>query len=170
MYRELTYNDLRAPSVTRRCGWEIIRWYIRLTSSHLFLASFFFAKVTARFTTLSFNRPVTGGFNLRSQSAGSLDSISLQADTLLDVLHEHTTVHLYGSGTCTHRRAVCTNSMSPLEFRQHVGMYFNVYIHVRYLRSNICTAKCICTRKCELSYMDACMRAYSQVLSLILHI
>ncbi|EFN62249.1 hypothetical protein EAG_12412 [Camponotus floridanus] len=78
------------------------------------------SSVTARFTTLSFNRPVTGGFNLRSRSAGSLDSISLQADTLLDVLHEHTTVHLYGSGTCTHRRAVCTNSMSPLEFRQHV--------------------------------------------------
>lgn len=168
MYRALALAyDLHLPSLDVVGGKLLDDTYV----SHPSLASFFFfVKVTARFTPLSFNRPVTGGFNLRSQSTGSLDSISLQADTLLDVLHEHTTVHLYGSGTCTHRRAVCTNSMSPLEFRQHVGMYFNVYIHVRYLRSNICTAKCICTRKCELSYMDACMRAYSQVLSLILHI
>lgn len=167
MYRALTYNDLTCISCdSTLCAWEIIRWYICRTSSYLYLA-FFFAKVTVRFTTLSFNRPVTGGFNLRSQGAGSLDSISLQADTLLDVLHAHTTVHLYGSETCTHRRAVCTNSMSPLEFRQHVGMYFNVYIHVRYSRSNIYIAKCICTRKCgELSYTGA----YSQGLSLILHI
>lgn len=145
--------------------------YIRRTSSHLYLIFFlfFFAEDIARFATLSFNRPVTGGFKLHSQGAGSLDSISLQVDTLLDVLHARATVHVYGCGMCTHRRTVCTNSMSPLEFRQHVGMYFNVYIRVRYPRSNVCTAKCVCTytRKCgELSYMNAC--TYSQGLSLIL--
>jgi len=67
----------------------------------VYLAPFFFLEATARLTMLSFNRFVTGGFNLRLRSADSLDSISLQADTLLDVLHAYTLVHVHGSGACT---------------------------------------------------------------------
>lgn len=70
-----------------------------------------FTEVTARLTTLSFNHSVTGGFNLRSRGAGSLDSISLQADTLLDVLHAHTPVHVYtAAGAYTYQRAQCAQT------------------------------------------------------------
>jgi len=68
----------------------------------VYLSPFFFLEATARLTTLSFNRSVTGGFNLRLRGADSLDSISPQADTLLDVLHACTLVHVYSSGACTH--------------------------------------------------------------------
>lgn len=137
--------------------------YIR-TLSHLYL-TLFFAKATARFATLSFNRPVTGGFNLHSRDAGSLDSISLRVDTLLDVLHERARIQL--RGVCT---PACSLHKLDVTIRiQAARWYVFQCIYSRALSPLKCMRRQVYvhTRKCgELSYIDAC--AYSQNLSLIL--
>lgn len=116
---------------------------------------------------LSFNRSVTGGFNLRSRGAGSLDSISLQADTLPDVFHAYTSpVHVY---------TACGVHKLDVTIRiQAARWYVFQCMYSRALPTQVCAAKCVYLVNTWWIVMGAwtVMRAravYSQGLSLTPH-
>ena len=144
-----------------RCVWIIQLFFLKET-----------AEVTARFTTLSFNHSVTGGFNLHSRGADSLDSISLQVDTFLDVLSRtHPCARIQQRSVHT---LTCSVHKLDVTIRiQAAHWYVFQCMYSRALPTQVCTAKCMYLVNAVNCYgcvnCHACTRVYSQGLSLALY-